>query len=111
MSRRLQTRDIFAAVRCIKSIGIREELKTLANKIDKNTNINEIGIEGAFIVLEKATEKNSENLLYEFLSGPLEVTTEEVASMDPLELVNQLKEVCNLEGWKTFLFKASQLMK
>lgn len=116
--RNLQTRDMFNAVRLIKNLNLKEDIRGIilnaANKEDssedKNDNMN-IGVDLLFVILDKACEKNTEEKVYEFLAGPFECTSEQVASLDPIDLFENLKNVANIERWKTFLSKAVQLMK
>ena len=56
-----------------------------------------------FTLIEKFSEVNSENALYEFLSRPLEVTKEEVATMALFDLVEKIMNMADVEKWKTFL--------
>lgn len=107
--RNLQTKDIFSMSRLIMSLNLKEELKKIT--VDKNSDINSVGYEVFFTVLGKCTDESAEKKVYEFLSGPLEVKTEEVASMDPLDLAEKVMEVASMDKWKLFLSKASQLIK
>lgn len=108
--RSLQTRDLFNAVRVIKEIGVREEIKKVAlDKGEKDANT--IGLDLLFSIIEKATEKNTEQKLYGFLCGPFECTTKEIEEMDLLELFEKITEVANINKWKDFLSKAAQLIK
>lgn len=109
--RNLQTKDIFIMSRLIMSLNLKEELKNIASKVDKNSDINSVGYEVFFTILGKCTDASSEKKIYEFLSGPLEIKPEEVETMDLLDLLEKLMEVANLDKWKLFLSKASQLIK
>lgn len=108
--RNLQTKDLFSLVRVIKEIGVREEIKKVVIKQDIK-NVNEIGIDLLFSIIERATEKKAESKIYEFISGPLECSPKEIETMDPLKLIESLSEVANINKWKDFLSKAAQLMK
>lgn len=107
--RNLQTKDLFSAVRTIKKIGVREEFKKVLTK--GNSNENEVGLDLIFSLLEKASENNSEQSIYEFLSGPLEMKQEEIAVMDPVDLLESIEKIANIEKWKDFFKKVSQFMK
>lgn len=115
--RNLQTRDLFNAVRLVKEIGIREEIKNIALKVNvsdkdkQKVNIEEIGIELVFSIFDRATEKNIEEKIYEFLAGPFECKSDDVAQMDPVDLLENLTKVADIKKWKDFLLKAAQLMK
>ena len=118
--RNLQTRDMFNAVRLIKNLNLKEDIRGIilnaANKEDScedknNKNNMNIGVDLLFVILDKSCEKNTEEKVYEFLSGPFECTSEEVAKLDPIDLIDNLSKVANVEKWKAFLSKAVQLMK
>jgi len=115
--RSLQTRDLFNAVRLVKEIGIREEIKNVALKVNVNDenkekiNIEEIGIDLIFSIFDRAVEKNVEEKIYEFLAGPFECEVNDIAKMDPLELLERITKVADIKKWKDFLSKAAQLMK
>lgn len=109
--RKLKTKDLFVAVRAIKEIGVREEIKKITMKLDKNTDVNEAGIDVFLAIFEKATEKKSEKVIYDFLSGPFEVTPEEVEEMELFEMIEKLKEIADIGKWRGFLSSAAQLMK
>lgn len=109
--RNLQTKDIFCMSRLIMSLNLKEELKNLVDKIDKNSNVEALGFEVFFTILGKCTDENSEKKIYDFLSGPLEIKSEEVATMDPIDLFDKIMKIASVEKWKLFLSKASQLIK
>jgi len=64
-----------------------------------------------FTIIEAAAEKESEQAVYEFLSGPLEMTTEELALADPVETIEKVMQIADVEKWKTFFTSAANLMK
>lgn len=109
--RNLQTRDIFAMARLITSLNLKDELKKIADNVDKNSNVNDIGYEVIFTVFSKCTDKESEKKIYEFLAGPLEIKAVEVADLDPIDLVERVLQIADINKWKYFLSKASQLIK
>lgn len=100
--RNLQTSDVFELARLVKKIGIKNELKEIAMKINTDEDQYSVGFEIIFGLIEKVSEKNSEDYLYEFLSKPLEVTKDEVRTMDPVELVEKLFTIASVDKWKSF---------
>lgn len=100
--RKLQTSDVFELARLIKRAGIKDELKDVALKANKE-DIEGTGFDLIFGVVEKLTEQKVEDDLYKFLSGPLEESPEEVKVMDPLELVEKIMRIADMEKWKAFL--------
>lgn len=111
--RALNNSDLFAFVRLVKKAKITDKIKELTLSIN---NINEINTESfgydvMFAIIEAAAEKESEQAVYEFLSGPLEMTTEELALADPVETIEKVMQIADVEKWKTFFTSAANLMK
>jgi len=111
--RALNNSDLFAFVRLVKKAKITDKIKELTLSIN---NINEINTESfgydvMFTIIEAAAEKESEQAVYEFLSGPLETTTEELALADPVETIEKVMQIADVEKWKTFFTSAANLMK
>lgn len=111
MSRKLQFLDAFKAARIIKELGLREEMKEIAQGLDKDSNVYDVGIDMILTVVAKAVEENGEKLIYEFLAGPFEKDPEEISKIELTELVPQIKEIADIDKWKDFLSSASQLVK
>ncbi len=109
--RNLQAKDIFAMSRLIMSLDLKDEFKKIVDKVDGKTDLNSIGYEMFFTVLGKCTDEKTENKVYEFLSGPLEIKVEEVAAMDIFDLSEKIMEVASIDKWKLFFNKASQLIR
>ena len=107
--RKLQTTDVFAAARLMQKIGIGEEMKKISAAVEGKTET-ELGIETVFAILEKAIEKKSEHLIYEFVGSIAEITAKEVAEMDPFDLVEQLMSCTEPERWKTFFMCVQKLI-
>lgn len=101
--RKLLTNDLFKFTRLIKEIGIKEDIKQFSLTIDKQQNIEAIGFDFIFVILEKTADEKSERLIYEFLSGPFEMTADEVANMEVFELVEAINKIADLEKWRNFL--------
>lgn len=92
--RKLQTSDLFQALRLIKKVNLKDEIKpmlTMAASGEKD--VTDIGIEGILSMIEIFTEKNSETAIYEFLAGPFEMTGKEIGQMDPCSLIEQLEKL------------------
>lgn len=109
--RNLQAKDLFDAARVVKFIKPHQVINEVYKDetIDK-TNARATGIAIIFGVLEHATEKQCEDKIFEFLSGPMEMTAKEVAEMDHIELIESIFKIASLEKWKDFLSRASKLM-
>ena len=101
--RKLNTSDVFAFTRLVKEIGLKEEIKNITTKVAEETDVKALGLYIIFTLIEKFSEVNSENALYEFLSRPLEISKEEVGTMDLFDLVEKIMQIADVEKWKTFL--------
>lgn len=101
--RKLQTGDVFELVRLVNKIGIKDEIRAIALKLNPNSTQNEAGFEIVFGLVEKFAQKNSEQEFYAFLSKPLEIDVIEVEQMDPFDLVNNIFEIASVEKWTNFL--------
>ena len=75
----------------------------IVNKANEDADEYSLGFDFIFGVIEKFIEKESENAIYEFLSGPFECTPEEVEKIDPIDLVKGIFEIASIEKWKSFL--------
>lgn len=112
--RKLQTHDVFMAMKLVRVANIRDEfekIQKLASK--KGANVNDIGYEFIFGVIEKLSGTEAENAFYELLAGPLEMDANDIKTMDPLELINTIKamsEVINVEEWSAFFKSVSAFL-
>lgn len=105
--RKLQTKDIFQAIRLIVKSNLKEELRpVLAKASDSEMSVRDIGVDGILTVMEVLVEKKCENAFYEFLAGPFESTPEEVEELGLCELAEQLERLAeenDLRGFFTQL--------
>ena len=114
--RNLQTHDIFVAMKVVNSVGVADEIKRVALMVSekKEVNIDKIGIEFLFSIMAKCANDNTENLIYEFLGGILEMDPKDIKVMDPMELVENIKklnEVISVEQWKAFFQSLLNLIR
>ncbi len=107
--RKLETRDIFSFIRLIKEVNLKEEFKKIAS-MSTNATAEEVGFDMLFIIFDKLAEENSEQKLYEFLSGPFEMEAEEVAQLELFDLLEGLQACADWSKWKAFLKSASRLI-
>jgi len=105
--------DLFAFVRLVKKAKITDKIKELTLSIDNVNEINteSLGYDVMFTIIEAAAENENEQAVYEFLSGPLEMTTEELAQADLVETIEKVMQVADVEKWKAFFTSAANLMK
>lgn len=105
--RGLQTHDVFVALRLVNTTGLRDEFKKMANQVanGKKLNEREVGIDFILNVLGACGNEATESLVYDFLSGIMEIPAPEIKTMDPMKLVENLKmlkEYISVEEWKSF---------
>lgn len=114
--RSLKTCDLFAALRVVKEVGIKDEMKRLAlavqgDKVSKMTQT-EAGLELIMGVLANCGTESAEKAFYDFLSGVMEIPQEELKNMD-LEVfskkVIELVETIDLDHWKGFFLSLVRL--
>ena len=111
--RKLNTSDAFAAVRIIRASGMREELVALIKRVSASKDESPakvVGFEGFLVVMEALGEKKAEAAVYELLAGPFEMPAEEIAVMDLDVLVDQLKELVELNNLKSFFNFVSSIL-
>ena len=111
--RNLETRDIFAASRLLRKIGVREEIKAVAKEAEESKGKKvrfDMGFDLMLGILEKATTESAEVEIYKFIASLFECEWEEVRSMNPITLFKKLEEVANFEEWKSFFGYVAKLM-
>lgn len=118
--RKLQTHDVFMALKLIRAAGVKDEVRAMVQMVEtkekngQKFNIRDAGMEFIFGLLEKFAGTESENAFYELLSGPLEIDVEEIKTMDPLDLVEKiqgLQEVIDGERFKNFFKSVAGLVE
>ena len=111
--RNLQTRDIFAFVRMVDEIGLKDELKNMIMTKDNIADLTaeSFGYDLIFTILDKASSTKAEASVYEFFGGLFEIDPKECATMDALEFIEKVMEVADVEKWKAFFTSAAKLMK
>lgn len=114
--RQLKTCDVFSAMRVVKAAEVKEEIKRIALEVSEKKEVNqrEVGAELILSVIEGLSEKNAESMMYEFLSGPLEMDPAEIGEMKITELIEKIKELGKLEspeGWASFFKSLGDLIK
>lgn len=111
--RNLQTQDVFAFVRLIDEVGIKDELKTLIMSKDKMTDLTQesFGYDLIFTMISGASKKKAEEALYEFFANILECDKEDVRTMEPTEFIEKAIQIADVEKWKRFFESVAKLMK
>ena len=109
--RKLKTSDIPALSRTLKKLGLKEQFRELAQKSDGTADVWANGFDLMWNLFDTATESTGENALYEFLSGPFEMTPEQVADLDIETLFEMLRKLVEENNLGRFFDIAARLMK
>ena len=101
--RKLQTQDIFKAMQIINACELKDDFKDMMEKVNNHElKLNDIGYEIIFKLMEKMTNGKTEKAIYSFVGGLLEISDKEVKEKELLEVISELKECADVEGWSTF---------
>ena len=111
--RGLETRDVFALVRLIDEVGIKDELKELVMSKDKIEDITQesFGYDLIWTLISGASKKNAEEALYEFFAGIMEIDKEEIRHMEPTQFIESVIKIADVEKWKNFFTYVAKQMK
>lgn len=116
--RKLKSTDLFAALRVVKEIGIKDEMKQFAQAVAEGRMTaktqREMGAELIFGLLANCGSEGAEKAFFEFLSGPMEIPTAELRDMDLDVFAEKVKEFISsvdMEHWKGFFSSLVELLK
>lgn len=109
--RKLKTSDIPVFCRCLKKLNVKEQFRTIAQESDNIKEAWEKGFDLIWSLFDTATDKEGEVVLYELLSGPFEMTPEEVENLDLDILITNLKTLAAENNLMVFFKNAAKLMK
>ena len=108
--RKLKTADIPVLCRCVKKLGLRDQIKTIAQEANSAKDAWDKGFDLIWNIFDIATEQAGEGCIYEFLAGPFEMTPEEVRDLDMDILLANIQQMAmenNLTGF--FKFAAASM--
>lgn len=116
--RNLITSDLFAALRIVKEVDVKEEIKRLSaaiqnDKVSKQTQT-EIGMELIFSLLANCGTERAEKAFYAFLSGVMEIDEDALKNMELTEFADKVKEMVeaiDIDHWKGFFHSLVQLIQ
>lgn len=109
--RKLNTSDIFAALRVIRAANLREELKPLLKRAaEGSASLEDVGIDGIISAMEMMAEKKAERAVYEVLAGPLEISADEVAALDILDFAQRVEQIAKENDLKAFFGYVSGIL-
>jgi hypothetical protein len=103
--RKANVNDMFNVARLIRDLDLRENIFVSQQGEE---DIEKIGFNIVFDILSKATTKESQNKIYECLSGPYEKTVKEIGQMPYMELVESFTECFDLVTLKNFMERVNK---
>lgn len=109
--RKLKTSDIPVLCRCVKKLGIKDQIKAVAQQANTVKDVCAFGFDFVWDLFDIATEQAGESVLYEFLSGPFEMTPEEVRDLDMDILLENVQHMVQNNNLVAFFKFAAQSMK
>lgn len=109
--RKLVTADVFSFGRCLKAIGVKDELREAAKEYEADKSVWDFGFDTVMKLLDLAVEKQAEKQIYEFLAGPFEMKAKEIELMPITELFDTLKKLAKENDLAGFFKYAAKLMK
>lgn len=116
--RNLKSTDLFAALRVVREIGIKEEMQRLAavlqtDKVSKATQT-EVGMELLMTIFANCGSEAAEKAFFAFLSGPTEIPVSELRDMDLTEFADTIKELVagiDIDHWRGFFTSLAGLIR
>ena len=109
--RKLKTSDIPAFCRGLKQLGIKEQIREIAQKSDNMEEAWDYGFDLIWSLFDMATEKQGETTIYELLSGPFEMEPDAIRDMDMSEFIDSCKQLAAENNLRDFFKFAAQSMK
>ena len=109
--RKLKTTDIPAFCRCLKKIGVKDKIQTLAKEANSMKDVWDGGFDFIWDIFDLATETEGEQELYAFFAGPFEMTPKDVENLDIDVLFSNLKQLAEENNLLGFFKSAAKLMK
>lgn len=109
--RKLKTSDVPVLCRCMKKLGIKEKFQVIAREANSAKDVWAQGFDLIWSLFDVATEPEGEAVIYEFLAGPFEMTTDEVRDLGLDELLANLQQLATENNLATFFKFAAKSMK
>ena len=109
--RKLITYVIPVFCRCVKKLGLKEQIKDVAQKANTAKDVWAFGFDFVWNLFDIATEQAGESCLYEFLAGPFEMTPEEVRDLDMDILLENIQHMVQNNNLSAFFKFAAAAMK
>lgn len=112
--RKLNGRDLMAGVRLVKAAGMKEQINRVARLAQNDSNLTALNVGYEFLYAMIENLGDAEQLLWEFLAGPLEMSPDELANCDILAIEQKVEELIeneDKESWNAFFSRLARLMK
>ena len=109
--RKLKTCDIPVLCRCVKKLGLKEQIRAIAQESDTVKDVWDRGFDFIWGLFDVATEQAGEACIYEFLAGPFEMTPEAVRDLDVDVLLANMQQLIAENNLSAFFKFAARSMK
>lgn len=113
--RKLGIKDAFTLARLIKAANAKNELVEFANKVNtrqkanQNVDVEEVGIEFIFKLLETVSDTKIEQEFYKLYADIKETTVDDASLTDLATFTNDIKQIVRDNDLKSFFRSASIL--
>lgn len=112
--REIQTQDMFILLRALEAGEVKEKIKkAYMNAGSTQESQESYGMDVVMDFVCGMANTKAEKYLYQFVGGVLEMTPEQVATSDPIDLLNNLQMLFNSidkEKWKAFFKSVLHLL-
>lgn len=109
--RKLKTSDIPVLCRCVKRLGLKDEIQRIAAESNSAKDVWSKGFDLIWNLFDIATEQAGEMCIYEFLAGPFEMKPEEVRDLDMDVLIENIQQMIRDNNLVAFFKFAAASMK
>ena len=107
--RELQNSDVFAFGRILTKANLKEEIKNIS--ISKEADVESLGFDIMFAIITHCADKEVEHEIYSFLASLFEMSSEDVAKLDPIDTITKLNDIADWKRWKSFFSLGVKLTK
>ena len=110
--RGLEFRDIFSMARIFTKVELDKEIEKMAEKVKNGEDLKTeaVGIRFITTILSKASTKEVEKEIYQFLGDVFEVDPEELSHMKPKQIKALFKDA-DIGEWKDFFMDVVQFVR
>ena len=116
--RTLKSKDLFAALRVVREVGIKDEMRRMAELVNSGKigtkEQTEVGLELLMNILANCGTESAEKAFFAFLSSPMEIAPEELREMELEEFAEKMKELIqtvDVDHWRGFFHSLAELIK